>query len=191
MKWFLCAVASAALIASQSTAQQSTTVDKAPAAIESSQMPADATIEAIKPKSAYAAAHELGEKRGKLCVFVGATWCGPCQPAKALFRKLATEAGDSASCVELDVDRDAATAGEMLAIANQTSIPCVLVFSKRDGEWFVKLPACSESSLRAKMIGTNGQASFAAECIGCKSCPADCAANGCGCSSSNGTSGDN
>jgi len=191
MKWLVLAVLAVGLIASQSTAQQSAPVADIPTASEFNLTiePADATIEAIKPKTGYAAAHALGEQRGKLCVLVGATWCGPCQPAKALFRKIAADAGDSASCIELDVDRDAATAGEMLAIANRTSIPCVLVFTKSDGEWSVTYPACNESSLRAKMIGTNGQASFAAECIGCKSCPADCSANGCGCSESHGTSG--
>lgn len=186
--------------ASQSTAQQAVTpaVDSVaplsdfnltiePAVEDVPQKPADATIEEVKPKSGYALARALGEERGKLCVFVGATYCRPCQPAKALFRRLAAELGKSASCVELDVERDAATAGEILTIADTNELPCVVVFTRRDGEWVANYPACNEASLRAKMIGpSNGQASFAAECVGCQSCPADCAASGCSCRASHG-----
>lgn len=194
MKWLVLAVLAVGLVASQSTAQQSAPVADIPTnefnlAIEPDVLkdvsePADSTIEAIKPKSGYAAAHALGEERGKLVVFVGAKWCGPCKAFEPVFRKVVENLGDTAAVVELDVDRDAATAGEMLAIANRTGIPCVLVFAKVDGEWTLTLPQCNESALRAAITKPNGQASFAAECVGCNSCPRDCAANGCGCSMS-------
>ena len=199
MKWLVLAVLAVGLIASQSTAQQSAPVADIPTAsefnltiepdvLEDVTEPADSTIEAIKPKSGYAAAHALGEQRGKLVVFVGAEWCGPCKAFEPVFRKVTESLGDTTAVAELDVDRDAATAGEMLAIANRTSIPCVLVFTKNDGEWTVTLPQCSEAALRAAIINPNGQASFAAECVGCQSCQRDCAANGCGCSMSAGSS---
>ena len=200
MKWLVLAVLAVGLVASQSTAQQSAPVADIPAANEFNltiepdvlkdvSEPADSTIEAIKPKSGYAAAHALGEERGKLVVFVGAKWCGSCKAFEPVFRKIVESLGDTAAVAEIDVDRDAATAGEMLAIANTSLIPCVLVFTKNDGEWTVTLPQCSEAGLRAAIIGPNGQASFAAECVGCQSCPANCAANGCGCSMSSGSSG--
>lgn len=199
MKWLVLAVLAIGLVASQSTAQQSAPVADIPTAndfnlttepdvLKDVAEPADSTIEAIKPKSGYAAAHALGEQRGKLVVFVGAKWCGPCKAFEPVFRKVVEGLGDTASVVELDLDRDAATAGEMLALANRDSIPCVLVFVKVDGEWTLTLPQCSESGLRAAILKPNGQASFAAECVGCNSCPRGCAANGCGCSISAGSS---
>lgn len=139
--------------------------------------PADTTI-GRSPLSRYAIAYADAEVKGKLCVFIGAKWCGPCGPAKDRFRALAAMLGD-VPCVELDINTDK-DAPDLL---DGHSLPCVIVYELKAGEWSRLRSGGDPQVMREIMLGEpTGQASFAAECVGgCQSCPANCAANGCGC----------
>lgn len=57
-----------------------------------------------------------------------ATWCGPCRMVAPLVDRLATEYGDRATVVKIDIDQNPEAAKKY----GIRSIPAVLVF--RDGE---------------------------------------------------------
>lgn len=57
-----------------------------------------------------------------------ATWCGPCRMVAPLIDRLATEYGDRATVVKIDIDQNPEAAKKH----GIRSIPAVLVF--RDGE---------------------------------------------------------
>jgi len=110
--------------------------------------PADHTIEIRTPekfsqpkpihKDDYSKAYEAAQSCGKLCIYIGASWCGACPEAKAAFRANAIASGGA--CVELDVD-NVSHADYVAAISRETKsgkIPKVVVYQKFGDEWQIK-----------------------------------------------------
>lgn len=145
--------------------------------------PAEVEVAEAKPVSAYGAAYSDYQVNGKLIAYIGASWCPHCPKAKAEFEKRAEGRSD---CVVLDIDKDA-EAKEIMD--GYRSVPVIFVFGTVDGKQTKRRYSASKQDLDA-IFAKQGQASFAPECLscGCQSCPRDCAANGCNCSSSSNSS---
>lgn len=176
---------------------------------------AEETVGQAKPKrgDAYSDAYKAGLSLGKMCVYIGATWCPNCPAAKTAFREHAVASGGS--CVELDSDKDGDYVREIIAGHKRgKSIPQVIVYRVNgSGEYEFESIAIGPDAAKIKSVmlprvtsaevpcdaGTAGSGaaspgpvvSFASHrsACHCQNCPADCAANGCHCQASQSGSG--
>lgn len=171
-------------------------------AMASSTPPADQSIEQIaeapkfvdpspvevpKAKSPYAIAWETAQTTGKLAVFVKMERCEPCEKALPLFTELVASGGYAA--VVLDMEKDSELVGR---IGKSGIAPQVIVYEKRDGEWFQRSVVGNKTrdiqiALAGKNPGAGGVSILSTPAPGrsscsCDSCPRDCEANGCDCS---------
>lgn len=149
-----------------------------------------------KPKrgDAYSDAYKSGLSLGKMCVYIGATWCPHCPAAKTAFREHAVESGGA--CVELDSDKDKDYVREITAGHKRgKSIPQVVVYVVRDGVYELESVVIGPDAnkIKAAMLPkAGGIGVIPAENLSlvhcgkchCGTCPGDCAANGCHCGSS-------
>jgi len=103
-----------------------------------------AAVLGVTPQGEYAAARDAAIRSGRpLLVLVGATWCGPCQKAKAFGPALRLRG----VVVALDIDRDAEAAAYHVK-----SVPALIVHERTAaGGW--KPPKC--------YIGLDAIAAFA------------------------------
>lgn len=148
-----------------------------------------AVAEVAKPepqreRSPYEIAWNTAQASGKLAVFIKMERCGPCEAALPLFTELAASGGYSA--VVLDTEKDA----ELVAEIGRSGIaPQVVVYERKDGEWFQRsVIGNNPSEIKRVMAGANAvgeglilSTSPTARPCSCESCPRDCAANGCSC----------
>jgi hypothetical protein len=140
------------------------------------------TVKPTKPLSAYDRAYAAAQDSGRLVVLVCAKGCRPCKPAKEEFEKLAEGRAD---CVMLDLDEDE-HAREILVDGG--TFPAVVVFERRDDGWHRLTYGGTAHDIRTVLQpAAAGAAMMAPECLGCKSCPDDCAAAGCHCQSASST----
>jgi glutaredoxin len=143
--------------------------------------------EPVAKKDAYSVAYAEAETTGKLCVYIGATWCKYCPAAKATFEANAPKQGS----VCLDFDADSKYVKDIQAATGVTSVPQVVVYTKVSGEWIVSHVVGNKTrdiqiALAGKNPGATGVSILSTVAPGrsscsCDSCPRDCAANGCDC----------
>lgn len=140
-----------------------------------------------KAKSPYAIAWESAQTSGKLAVFIKMERCEPCEKALPLFTEFAASGGYAAVVLDIEQDR------ELVAEIGKASIaPQIIVYEKRDGEWFKRSVIGNKpSEIKSAMAGANAvgeglilSTSPTARPCSCESCPRDCAANGCKCADS-------
>ena len=168
-------------------------------ALSNATPPADSSIEQLanvptfvspepiaepKAKSPYAIAWESAQASGKLAVFIKMERCAPCEAALPLFTELAASGGYAAVVLDIEKNR------ELVAEIGKTSIaPQIIVYEKRDGEWFQRSVIGNKpSEIKSAMAGANAVAGglilstpATARPCSCVNCPRDCVSNGCKC----------
>lgn len=171
-------------------------------ALSNATPPADSTIEERSPVVAevskpgpqrerlpYEIAWNTAQTSGKFAIFIKMERCGPCEAALPLFTELATSGGYAA--VVLDTEKDA----ELVADVGKSGVaPQVIVYEKRDGEWFQRSVIGNKpNEIKRVMAGENAVAGglilstpATARPCSCESCSRDCAANGCSCGKQSG-----
>lgn len=163
-------------------------------------LPPDSTIgqPAPKAKDDYAVAYESAQLCGKLCIFIGMDGCRHCPGALRVFQESAVQS--NGACIALDLAKDKAYVDDIVRDHGKgRACPQVVVYSKAGDGWSIDTVIGNEpEKIRAAMTGKSEPAATQAKavsyhhevscdkCVGCKSCPADCAANGCHCHGSAG-----
>jgi thioredoxin 1 len=87
-------------------------------------------------------------KQGKVVVYFGATWCGPCRQAKPLVKELATDMAGKVRFLMIDVDEEPALSQEY----GIRSIPAMVVLE--DGKQKAQLHAGSKESMRQEILAS-------------------------------------
>ena len=78
--------------------------------------------------TAEEAKKEIKESEVPVLIKFWANWCGPCRMLTSVIDEVATESGDSAKVLAIDVDKEASLANEL----GITAIPYVGVFKGGD-----------------------------------------------------------
>lgn len=62
-----------------------------------------------------------------------ATWCGPCQMMHPILEEVATNVGDKARVIKIDIDKNQ----QLSSVYNVRSVPTLMIFKDGELKWRV------------------------------------------------------